>query len=143
MKIKWSGGKLANANGEMVDSLPLIYQGNKWEVDTESGAVLRQDLNAEVARAKGAEAGLAELLRTTWRQRAYGDFWSHMMVAEGALDIAAEPVLETYDMAALIPIVQEAGGLITSFDGGTALGGGSALTTNALLHDQVALVFRG
>ena len=92
---------------------------------------------------RSAQAGLAELLRTTWRQRAYGDFWSHMMVAEGVVDIAAEPVLETYDMAALIPIVREAGGLITSFDGGSALGGGSALTTNALLHDQVALVFRG
>ncbi len=92
---------------------------------------------------RGAEAGLAELLRTTWRQRAYGDFWSHMMVAEGVVDIAAEPVLETYDMAALIPIVQEAGGRITSFAGGSALGGGSALTTNALLHDQVALVLRG
>ncbi|MBI1352047.1 MAG: histidinol-phosphatase [Actinomycetales bacterium] len=81
--------------------------------------------------------GLAALLDTTWRQRAYGDFWSHMLVAEGVVDIAAEPELETYDMAALVPIVEEAGGRMTSFDGGSALGGGSALTTNGALHAAV------
>lgn len=92
---------------------------------------------------RGAGAGLAELLASSWRQRAYGDFWSHMMVAEGVVDIAAEPVLETYDMAALIPIVKEAGGRITSFDNGSALGGGCALTTNGLLHDQVVTLLNG
>lgn len=86
---------------------------------------------------RDAQNGLRTLLSGTWRQRAYGDFWSHMLVAEGAVDIAAEPQLETYDMAALIPIVEEAGGRITSYTGGSALGGGSAVTTNGLLHDQV------
>jgi histidinol-phosphatase len=89
---------------------------------------------------RGAADGLGVLLTGTWRQRAYGDFWSHMMVAEGVVDIAAEPSLETYDMAALIPIVEEAGGQMTAYDGGSALGGGSAVTTNALLHDQVLAV---
>lgn len=89
---------------------------------------------------RGAQDGLRVLLSGTWRQRAYGDFWSHMLVAEGAVDIAAEPQLETYDMAALIPIVEEAGGRITSYSGGSALGGGSAVTTNGLLHDQVLAV---
>jgi histidinol-phosphatase len=92
---------------------------------------------------RGASAGLQQLTSHTWRQRAYGDFWSHMMVAEGAVDIAAEPQLETYDMAALIPIVNEAGGRITSFDGGSALGGGSAVTTNGLLHDAVIAALTG
>ena len=86
---------------------------------------------------KGAGAGLEALLSQTWRQRGYGDFWSHMLVAEGAVDIAAEPELQTYDMAALIPIVEEAGGRITAYDGSSALGGGSAVTTNGPLHDQV------
>jgi histidinol-phosphatase len=86
---------------------------------------------------RGAGDGLRTLLETTWRQRAYGDFWSHMMVAEGVVDIAAEPWLETYDMAALVPIVQEAGGRMTAYDGGPALGGGSALTSNGLLHEQL------
>jgi histidinol-phosphatase len=86
---------------------------------------------------RGSGSGLQQLLDTTWRQRAYGDFWSHMLVAEGAVDIAAEPQLETYDMAALIPIVEEAGGRLTAYDGSPALGGGCALATNGLLHDQV------
>ena len=92
---------------------------------------------------RGAEAGLAGLLAGTWRQRAYGDFWSHMMVAEGVVDIAAEPQLETYDMAALVPIVHESGGRMTAYDGGPALGGGSAVTTNGLLHDDVLALLRG
>ncbi len=92
---------------------------------------------------RGAQDGLRALLSDTWRQRAYGDFWSHMLVAEGAVDIAAEPQLETYDMAALIPIVHEAGGRITSYSGGSALGGGSAVTTNGHLHDQVLAILTG
>ena len=86
---------------------------------------------------RGASTGLSVLLAQTWRQRAYGDFWSHMMVAEGAVDIAAEPQLESYDMAALIPIVEEAGGRVTAYDGRAALSGGCALSTNGLLHDAV------
>ncbi len=72
---------------------------------------------------RGAADGLRTLLSGTWRQRAYGDFWSHMMVAEGVVDVAAEPQLESYDMAALVPIVEEAGGRLTAFDGGSAIAG--------------------
>ena len=86
---------------------------------------------------RGAADGLRTLLTDTWRQRAYGDFWSHMMVAEGVVDVAAEPQLESYDMAALVPIVQEAGGLLTAFDGGSPIAGRSALTSNGLLHAEV------
>jgi histidinol-phosphatase len=90
---------------------------------------------------RGAAEGLRTLLADTWRQRAYGDFWSHMMVAEGVVDVAAEPQLESYDMAALVPIVEEAGGRLTAFDGGPAIAGGSALSSNGLLHaDVVRLV---
>jgi histidinol-phosphatase len=60
---------------------------------------------------------LSSLLSSTWRQRAYGDFWSHCLVAEGAVDFAAEPELALYDYAALVPIVMEAGGVITDFAG--------------------------
>jgi histidinol-phosphatase len=86
---------------------------------------------------RGAAAGLRTLLDDTWRQRAYGDFWSHMMVAEGVVDIAAEPQLESYDMAALVPIVEEAGGRLTSYTGGSAIAGGSALSSNGVLHDEL------
>ena len=86
---------------------------------------------------RGAAPGFRALEQGTWRQRAYGDFWSHMMVAEGVVDIAAEPQLEAYDMAALLPIVEEAGGRATGFDGSPALEAGCLLTTNGRLHDEV------
>jgi histidinol-phosphatase len=83
------------------------------------------------------ESGLAALLTQTWRQRGYGDFWSHVLVAEGAVDIAGEPRLAIHDMAALIPIIREAGGDITGFTGADPLSEGNALTTNGVLHKKV------
>ena len=82
------------------------------------------------------------LSRRCWRTRAYGDFWSYMLVAEGAVDLAAEPELQVYDMAALDVIVREAGGMFTSLDGTPGPLGGNALASNGRLHDQ-ALVFLG
>ena len=78
-----------------------------------------------------------DLTRQCWRTRAYGDFWSYMLLAEGAVDIACEPELSLHDMAALVPIVSEAGGRFTSLDGEPGPWGGSALATNSLLHDDV------
>jgi len=85
----------------------------------------------------GAYQGLRDLIAGCWRTRAYGDFLSHVLVAEGAIDIAAEPALMPWDMAALIPIVTESGGQITSYQGGNALTEGNAVTTNGHLHDAV------
>ncbi len=78
-----------------------------------------------------------DLVRTCWRTRGFGDFWSYMMVAEGAVDIAAEPELEVYDMAALVPIILEAGGNFTSLAGEPGPWGSSAAATNGLLHQKV------
>lgn len=77
------------------------------------------------------------LLQQCWRTRAYGDFWSYMLMAEGAVDIALEPELALHDMAALVPIVTEAGGRFTDLTGADGPWGGNALATNALLHDEV------
>ncbi|HET8559877.1 MAG TPA: histidinol-phosphatase [Marmoricola sp.] len=82
------------------------------------------------------------LSRRCWRTRAYGDFWSYMLVAEGAVDIAAEPELKLYDMAALDVIVREAGGIFTSLEGEPGPLGGNAMASNGKLHDQ-ALAFLG
>ncbi|MEP6816641.1 MAG: inositol monophosphatase family protein, partial [Marmoricola sp.] len=82
------------------------------------------------------------LSRRCWRTRAYGDFWSYMLLAEGAVDLAAEPELELHDMAALDVIVREAGGLFTSLEGVPGPNGGNALASNGRLHDQ-ALAFLG
>lgn len=82
------------------------------------------------------------LTDTVWRTRAYGDFWSYCMVAEGVVDIAAEPELNLYDMAALVPIVTEAGGRFTSLAGADGPHGGNAIATNGHLH-EAALGYLG
>ncbi len=82
-------------------------------------------------------AGFLDLTRSVWRTRAYGDFWSHMLVAEGAVDIAAEPEVSLWDLAALQVIVEEAGGVFTDLSGRAAPDGGSAVSTNGSLHDEV------
>jgi len=91
---------------------------------------------------RGRPDDFMALMRRCWRTRGYGDFWSYMLLAEGAVDIAAEPELELYDMAALVPIVTEAGGVFTSLDGEDGPWGGNALATNGHLHDA-ALSFLG
>lgn len=82
------------------------------------------------------------LSRRCWRTRAYGDFWSYMLLAEGAVDLAAEPELHVYDMAALDIIVREAGGRFSSLAGTDGPWGGNALASNGHLH-EAALSFLG
>ena len=78
-----------------------------------------------------------KMLATGWRTRGIGDFWSHMLVAEGAVDVAIEPKLAVWDMAALDIIVREAGGIFTSTAGQSGPFGGSGVSTNGLLHNAV------
>ncbi len=80
---------------------------------------------------------ILDLTREVWRTRAYGDFWSHVMVAEGSVDISAEPELSPWDMAALTVIVEEAGGTWTDLSGTPNVNGGSLVCTNGLLHGEV------
>ena len=77
------------------------------------------------------------LTKRVWRTRAYGDFWSHMLVAEGAVDLSCEPEVSLWDLAALQPIVEEAGGRFTDLSGTATPAGGSVVCTNGLLHDEV------
>jgi histidinol-phosphatase len=84
----------------------------------------------------GLGDGVRELIRRCWRSRGFGDFWMHVLVAEGAVEIAAEPEVALWDLAAPMLIVQEAGGRFTDLSGRATPDGGSALSTNGLLHDQ-------
>lgn len=144
-----------------VASAPAL--GRRWWAATGSGAFVRvfdaapRQLQVSAVRSladaslsfsdaigwERAPHGLSALQAGTWRQRAYGDFWSHLLVAEGAVDVAAEPELGAWDMAALVPIVREAGGRITDFTGGSPFAGGCALTTNGLLHDEALARLNG
>jgi histidinol-phosphatase len=78
-----------------------------------------------------------KMLATAWRTRGIGDFWSHMLVAEGAVDVAIEPSLAVWDMAALDIIVREAGGTFTNTAGQSGPFGGSGVSTNGVLHNAV------
>jgi histidinol-phosphatase len=90
----------------------------------------------------GRSSDFMALTSRCWRNRAYGDFWSYMLVAEGGVDIALEPRLALHDMAALSVIVEEAGGRFTGLDGVPGPLGEGAIATNGRLHDQV-LAFVG
>ena len=82
------------------------------------------------------KAKFIALQEKVWRTRGHGDFWSHMLVAEGAADIAIEPSLSLWDMAALDVIVREAGGKFTNLDGDAGPHGKSAISSNGLLHSD-------
>ncbi len=87
-------------------------------------------------RGAGFLDSLLALEQQVWRDRAYGDMWSYMLLAEGLVDIVAEFDVKPYDLAALAPIVREAGGRFTDISGETSVWGGSSLATNGLLHES-------
>jgi histidinol-phosphatase len=80
---------------------------------------------------------LLDLSHRCWRTRGIGDFWQHMLVAEGAFDIAVDPIVSLWDVAALVPIVAEAGGRWSTVDGREDAAGESFVCTNGRLHDDV------
>lgn len=86
---------------------------------------------------RGLRERFLELTEAVWRVRSYGDFWAYCLVAEGAVDIAIEPAVSVWDLAALDVLIREAGGTFTSLDGTAGPHGGSAVATNALLHPCV------
>lgn len=86
---------------------------------------------------RGLREDFIELTEQTWRLRGYGDFFSYVLVAEGAVDIAAEPEVSLWDLAALDCIVREAGGAFSSLSGQVGPHGGDAVATNGHLHQAV------
>jgi histidinol-phosphatase len=121
----WSGRSLASASRLHVSAV----------TDLADASLAYSSLTGW--EATGRLPGFLHLARTVWRTRGYGDFWSYCLVAEGAVDIATEPELALHDMAALVPIVTEAGGTFTSLEGEPGPFGGSAVATNGPLHQRV------
>jgi histidinol-phosphatase len=88
-------------------------------------------------RDEGLRDRFIELTDAVWRVRGYGDFLSYCLLAEGAVDIATEPEVSLWDLAALDIVVREAGGAFTSLDGTPGPHGGNVVATNGLLHEAV------
>ncbi|MGZ4756585.1 MAG: histidinol-phosphatase [Acidimicrobiia bacterium] len=113
------GAPIAVSKVHAVEDAHLCYSDFKWWAEF------------------GLQAEFEALARRVWRTRGFGDFWSHILVAEGAADIAAEPTVALWDLAPLLVIVEEAGGRFTDLAGRSTADGGSAVSTNGLLHDEV------
>jgi histidinol-phosphatase len=147
------------AGGEIVAgvaSAPAL--GARWHAARGSGAFrdgrrLRVSRIASLERAllfhgnlgpgeAGPPPGIAGLIARVERTRGFGDFYQHMLVAEGAGEIAVDPVMQPWDIAALQVIVEEAGGRATSLGGERSIYSSSLLTSNGPLHDEALKLFR-
>lgn len=91
----------------------------------------------------GDRSGLRMLVGATARQRGFGDFWQHALVAEGCGEIAVDLKVQPYDIAALSILVEEAGGRATTLDGRRTIYGGSLVTSNGRLHDAALALLAG
>jgi len=87
--------------------------------------------------ADGIGEKLLALAHRCWRFRGVGDFWQYVLVAEGAVDIAIDPIVNLWDVAALVPIIEESGGRWSTIDGRSDVNGGNFVCTNGPLHEAV------
>jgi histidinol-phosphatase len=139
-------------NGKLrlgVVSAPALAR--RWWAERGSGAFAngeRMHVSA-VARVEDAvlcfalEQQLPELAQRCWHPRGYGDFWAHMLVAEGAADGAIDAVgVSLWDLAAILPIVEEAGGYFTDATGARRADAGTAVSSNGLLHEELLAAVR-
>jgi len=121
----WNGRSLTKAGACRVSDVSRLQDASFSYADLASW------------EARGLLQPFLGLAKAVSRTRAYGDFWSHVLVAEGAVDVSAEADVNLWDLAALQAIVQEAGGIFTDLDGSATPDGGSVVCTNGLLHDEV------
>jgi histidinol-phosphatase len=126
-----------------VASAPAL--GHRWWASRGGGAWRdgdRIEVSSIASLAAAAVActharDLARLEPLVWHARGLGDFWQHMLVAEGSLDSAVDARLEVWDYAAVALIVEEAGGRASTLDGSAVTRGAQVVSTNGLLHDEV------
>ena len=127
-----------------VVSAPAL--GRRWWAARGRGAfALGEPIRvSRVARVEDAvlcfalEQPLPEVARRCWHPRAFGDFWAHMLVAEGAADGAIDAVgVSVWDLAAVQVVVEEAGGRFTDAAGAARADGGTGISSNGLLHEEL------
>lgn len=153
--------------GAVLDGEPVVgvvtapAMGERWEAARGRGArrnaePVRVSAIAELAdahllhggldhhrRLDGGWERLGTLADRAWRTRGFGDFWGHLLVAGGMAEACFEPQLSAWDIVAPACIVSEAGGRVTTWDGGSVVAGGSVLSSNGRVHDAVAAALRG
>jgi histidinol-phosphatase len=117
-------------------SIGFAHRTKVSEVERLEDAVVSFELGEGIER-------VAPLAVRAWHPRSFGDFWQHVLVAEGAVDVAVDPAVKIWDCAPLKIIVEEAGGKFTDMSGRQVIDGGSGVSTNGLLHDATLQVLRG
>jgi histidinol-phosphatase len=163
----WATLLALEEEGEMVVgivSAPAL--GRRWWAARGSGAFTREAADAaprrlrvsgvrELGDAQMCFGGFEEFRQTgrlevllalaerCWRTRGYGDFWQYMLVAEGAAEIALDPAVSIWDVAAPMVIVSEAGGRFSDFAGASTAAGGDGIGTNGLVHEAARQILAG
>ena len=96
-----------------------------------------EDCAVSTTSARRMPDGWRTIVQRAWSNRGLGDFWQHCLVAEGALDVGCDAVVNVWDFAAVQLVVEEAGGRCTTFEGTAPAHDASFVTTNGVLHDEV------
>lgn len=126
----WTGRTLAQARQVQVSDTAVL----------EHASVSADDIAGWMFGSHGQ--GFAHLADRAWRTRAYGDFWSHALLAEGAVDVALAAHLDRFQIATLLPLITEAGGRVSDpsgadLDRAHLSDGATVLATNGVLHPEV------
>ena len=129
---RWDGPR-----GSDEERLERIHVSDRARI--EEAQLLEGGFPSMVDAFSGADA----LLRSAWRTRSFSDFWGHCLVAEGSAEAMIEGEVSPWDIAAMLVIVEEAGGRLTDIDGNATIEAGHCVTTNGALHDEVLRRLRG
>jgi histidinol-phosphatase len=108
-----------------------------------SGVTRLEDAAVSTTSARRMPDGWRTIVQRAWSNRGLGDFWQHCLVAEGALEIACDSVMEVWDYVSVKLLVEEAGGRATTYDGGQPGAKQSFVTSNGLLHDEAVALLGG
>ncbi|WP_017973396.1 inositol monophosphatase family protein [Actinopolyspora halophila] len=123
----------AEGAAERINVSEVTELADSYLSTTHLGSWTERELRAEYLR----------LVDACWESRAFGDFWQHCLVAEGAIDLAAEPLANEWDLAAVQILVEEAGGNLTDLSGRRCFDGGEALTSNGAVHRKALELLGG
>jgi histidinol-phosphatase len=130
------GGAWASEHGSAPRRLTVSGVSNLADAHLSGGALSSWD-------DWGGPGVYVQLALCCYADRSFGDFWSHMMVAEGVCDVGLDPIVSLWDLAPLQVIVEEAGGTFTTFGGEARPDGGSAISSNGLLHEAARSILTG
>ena len=140
----WAGRGLGAYRSRALQGRAGARGGERIHVSTVDRIEETQVIYGSYRLVAGSWGGRAlGLLGASWRQRGYGDCWGHLLVAEGSAELMLDPEISAWDIAALLPILEEAGGRLTDVDGRDDLGISHAISSNGLVHETALRLLRG